>query len=192
MKREKGFTLIELLIVVAIIGILAALLIPNIMTAMQKAKQKGTMKDVSTIATALTDYMTDHGVAPEGQSGPYTSGDAFYVKLSPFYIKILPVTDQWGNSYEVYTGTAVSGKWGISYASSGEDPGQVGGDEFAVGSNGRNGIAGDVNYDPSNPNDSLYAVSSMADFDKELVIWNGSWIICPQSRGGGTSAVEGT
>ncbi|MCD6515916.1 MAG: prepilin-type N-terminal cleavage/methylation domain-containing protein, partial [Candidatus Aminicenantes bacterium] len=57
MKREKGFTLIELLIFVAIIGILAALLIPNIMTAMQKAKQKGTMKDVSTIATALTDYM---------------------------------------------------------------------------------------------------------------------------------------
>ncbi|MEE9502841.1 MAG: prepilin-type N-terminal cleavage/methylation domain-containing protein, partial [Candidatus Aminicenantaceae bacterium] len=60
-KSKKGFTLIELLIVVAIIGILAALLIPNAITAMQKAKQKATMKDVVTIATALTDHVTDNG-----------------------------------------------------------------------------------------------------------------------------------
>ena len=39
-NRQKGFTLIELLIVVAIIGIIAALLIPNFLDALQKAKQK--------------------------------------------------------------------------------------------------------------------------------------------------------
>ena len=44
-NRQKGFTLIELLIVVAIIGIIAALLIPNFLDALQKAKQKRTVAD---------------------------------------------------------------------------------------------------------------------------------------------------
>ena len=66
-NRQKGFTLIELLIVVAIIGIIAALLIPNFLDALQKAKQKRTVADMRNTGTAMFSWLTDQvGAAAAG------------------------------------------------------------------------------------------------------------------------------
>src|SRR5215813_5867250 len=59
MRKQKGFTLIELLIVVAIIGILAAIAIPNLLTALQRSRQKRSMADMRTISTAWEARATD-------------------------------------------------------------------------------------------------------------------------------------
>src|SRR5258706_3949914 len=54
LKRDsKGFTLIELLIVVAIIGIIAAIAIPNLLNAIDRGKQKRTMADMRSVGTAV-------------------------------------------------------------------------------------------------------------------------------------------
>ncbi|MFL6212319.1 MAG: prepilin-type N-terminal cleavage/methylation domain-containing protein, partial [Blastocatellia bacterium] len=65
MKNEKGFSLIELLIVVAIIGIIAAIAIPNLLKSRQAANEAAAISAVRTIGTAQATYQSTRGLGKD-------------------------------------------------------------------------------------------------------------------------------
>lgn len=104
--KAKGFTLIELLIVVAIIGIVAAIAMPNLLVAIQKSRQKASMADMSSIAKAIESYRIDHGIVPNVPGTVVNLETDWFV---PFYIKKFSAIDSWGTTFiyqtdqELYT-----------------------------------------------------------------------------------------
>lgn len=68
--KKTGFTLIELLIVVAIIGILAAIAVPNFLNAQVRAKVARVRADVKSLTTALEMYRLDNNKYPVDWGGP--------------------------------------------------------------------------------------------------------------------------
>ena len=83
-KSEKGFTLIELMIVVAIIGILAAIAIPNFLRFQLKSKTSEAKVNLAAIRTAEESYLAEFGsyvnaaatpgTAPGSTKAPFTGG----------------------------------------------------------------------------------------------------------------------
>ncbi len=114
LKDRKGFTLIELLIVVAIIGIIAAIAIPNLLNAIQRGKQKRTVADVRTIGSVLETFNIDYNYYPQ-HSG--VVGDC-QGDLVPNYIQKLPIVDAWNEPIEY---TAADPWQAYTVASCGKD-----------------------------------------------------------------------
>lgn len=94
MRKSKGFTLIELLIVVAIIGIIAAVAIPNLTKAINSSRQKATMADMKQISITLADFWVDNDEYPIA-----TDMNALAKLVEPKYTRQLKTKDSWGHLF---------------------------------------------------------------------------------------------
>ncbi|HEX9446139.1 MAG TPA: type II secretion system major pseudopilin GspG [Candidatus Binatia bacterium] len=125
---SDGFTLVELLVVMVIIGLLAALVLPNYIGQGDKARVKTALAQIQLLSTALDSYRLDVGRYPTTDEGLValrqkpTSADRWD---GPYLQKDIPL-DPWGKSY-LYKSPGDHG--GFDLFSYGAD-GSLGGDGY--------------------------------------------------------------
>ncbi len=129
LTKPRGFTLIELLVVMVILGALAALVVPNLLTRADEARVTAARTDISSLMNALKLYKLDNMRYPSTEQGI----DALVRKPTAGivppnwkpYVDKLP-KDPWGNNYQY----AVPGRSGeVEVFSFGRD-GASGGESF--------------------------------------------------------------
>lgn len=104
-KKERGFTLIEIMVVVVILGILAAIVVPKIMSRPEQARVVKAKQDILAIQSALDLYKLDNGRYPTTEQGlealvhKPTSEPIPRDWKSDGYLQKLPV-DPWGAAYQ--------------------------------------------------------------------------------------------
>jgi type II secretion system protein G len=148
--KQAGFTLIELLVAVAVVGILAAIAIPNMLQAIDKSRQNRTMAELRTVATALEEYNIDQSAYPVVATEAEMAGSALEMALEPVHIRVLPTQDSWNNGMRYVSD-------GVLYtAGSLARDGRFGGNLIVEGAGGRT-----------------------TDFDCDIVFANGQFLQWP-------------
>lgn len=121
-KQQRGFTLIEILVVMAIIGMLAVMVAPNIFRQQAGAMRDAALSQISTLESALDTYRLDMGNYPDSLDGLMENETGSASWNGPYLRRAVP-QDPWGNDY-VYDGNGREFTL-ISYGADGEE----GGDE---------------------------------------------------------------
>ena len=116
---ERGFTLVELMVVIVIIGLLATVVVINVMPAQDTARIRKAEADIATLEQGLEMYRLNRMNYP-------TSGEGLQALVSQGFIKRLP-DDPWGNPYRY----AVPGRQGQAF------------DIYSYGADGREGGEGE-------------------------------------------------
>ena len=138
-----GFTLIELIIVVAVLGIIAGILIPYLVDALAKGKQKRTLGDMRNTGTCWMSWLTDQvGAGAAGaKARTYSLAgmtevdrddlmNSLFISQDFFYCQEVPGKDAWGYGFEYYQSSQTL----------------LGAQAIAIRSTGRDGIFTDLTY----------------------------------------------
>lgn len=127
-RNQRGFTLIEIMVVMVILGLLVAVVAPNIMGRSDQAKVTIAKTQMSNIANALDLYRLDNSHYPSTQQGLEAlvnrpSGSPEPSNWNPDgYLKSVP-EDPWGNQYQ-YMSPGAEGAYDLySYGADGQEGG---------------------------------------------------------------------
>lgn len=129
LRKSGGFTLIEIMVVIVILGVLAALVVPNVLGRTGEARMKAAVVDLRAIETALDMYRMDNFVYPSSDQGL----QALVAKPSGFpepknwnepYLKKSP-KDPWGNEYQ-YISPGANGPYDLFSLGADAKPGGEG------------------------------------------------------------------
>lgn len=127
-QRNQGFTLIEILVVMAIIGMLAIMVAPNIFNQQAGARRDAALSQISTLEAALDTHRLDVGEYPDNLDGLMENESDSAAWNGPYLRRAVPL-DPWGNEY-VYEGSAREFTL-TSYGADGQSGGE--GDDADIG-----------------------------------------------------------
>lgn len=105
-KNNQGFTLLEVMVVIVILGLIASVVVPNLLGSQERANEQKAAIDVGTLETSLTRYKMDNYKIPSTEQGLEALVSETDIEPLPRrfpeggYITRLP-QDPWGNEYQL-------------------------------------------------------------------------------------------